>query len=264
MLGGAALLFLVFFLVTHRNYWITLGLGIGYFALLSAFNLSVPLSRLTFRSFLYFMVAIIALCLQSVLAVRRFQEDKKREDMFRYANNILVDQDILGEYLLNASVQRIAKDPFIQVRLSTPFLSKTSVRQKIDLLYLGNYFDRYDVRIYLYTARGEPSDNFPSPNFKTVVQGYQKDKYKTPYPGIYFINTPSHDVTKRYLAVIPISHYSVVSGFVVLDLTQKKIIPQEVYPELLVDNRFSRYVGNRDYSYAFYTPRAPHEQLRRC
>jgi two-component system nitrogen regulation sensor histidine kinase NtrY len=255
MLAGAALFFLAFFLATHRSYWITLGLGTVYFALLSALNLSVPLSRLTFRSFLYFLVAIVALCLQSVLAVKRFQEDKKREDMFRYANNILVDQDILGEYLLNASVQRIAKDPFIQVRLATPFLSKTSVRQKIDLLYLGSYFDRYDVRIYLYTARGEPSDNFPTPNFKTVIQGYQRDKYKTPYSGIYFINQPSLEATKKYVAVIPISHYGVVSGFVVLDLTQKKIIPQEVYPELLVDNRFSKYIGNRDYSYAYYSQR---------
>ncbi len=250
---GAALLFLVFFLTTHRSYWITLGLGSTYFALLFLVNLTVPLSRLTFKSFLYFLVAVIVLCLQGALSERRFQEEKKKEDMFRYANNILVFQDVLGEYLLNASMQRIVKDPFIQVRLSTPFLSKSSIRQKINLIYLNSYFDRYDVRVYLYDAKGEPYDNLSAVDFKTTVQNYQREEYKTIYPGIYFINNPSREATKKYLAVIPIRHFGAMSGFIVLDLILKKIIPQNVYPELLVDNRFSKYVGSRGFSYAYYS-----------
>jgi nitrogen fixation/metabolism regulation signal transduction histidine kinase len=40
--------------------------------------------------------------------------------------------------------------------------------------------------------------------------------------------------------------------YVVLDLTSKQIVPQQVYPELLVDNRFAQALRNKNYSYAFF------------
>jgi len=41
------------------------------------------------------------------------------------------------------------------------------------------------------------------------------------------------------------------AGFVVLNLKLKKVIPRNVYPELLVDNRFSHYFKSKEFSYAF-------------
>src|SRR5882672_5793840 len=41
-------------------------------------------------------------------------------------------------------------------------------------------------------------------------------------------------------------------GYVVLDLSLKQIVPQQVYPELLVDNRFAQTLRNKNYSYAFF------------
>jgi two-component system, NtrC family, nitrogen regulation sensor histidine kinase NtrY len=247
----SASLFFVFFLLARRNYLITLSLGTVYFALLFLLNLAVPLTRLTFKSFLYFLATIIILSLQGAMSVRRFQEEKKTEDLFRYGSNFLVDQDVLGEYLLNESMLRIEKDPFIQLRISSPFLSNTSVRQKIKSVYLNSYFDRYDVKVYLFNGKGEPNDSY-SGNFSTTIRDYQQEADKTIYTGIYFVNNPSAEATKKYLAIIPVRRFGSMAGYVVLELILKKIIPQNVYPELLVDRRFSQSAGNHEFSYAFY------------
>ena len=42
-------------------------------------------------------------------------------------------------------------------------------------------------------------------------------------------------------------------GFVDLDLSLKRVIPENVYPELLVDNRFSQIYRNKDFSYAVFS-----------
>lgn len=251
LLTSSALLFLIFFVLTGKSYWITLGLGSAYLILLFVTNLAVPLSRLTFTSFLYFLVVVILFSVQGTLSVRRFQEEKRKRDLFRYGNNFLVEQDVLGEYLLNESIHRIEKDPFIQLRLSTPFLSKASIRQKIKLFYLNSYFDRYDVQVYLYDASGAPFDNLFSVDFPNSSQN--KKRNETIYKGIYFIKNPLSEPTKKYQVVVAIHRFGAVTGFVVLELVLKKVIPQNVYPELLVDNRFSQSISNPDFSYAFYS-----------
>jgi signal transduction histidine kinase len=44
-----------------------------------------------------------------------------------------------------------------------------------------------------------------------------------------------------------------IAGYVVLELSLKKIIPESVYPELLVDNRFKEFYRAQDISYAVYS-----------
>ena len=86
-----------------------------------------------------------------------------------------------------------------------------------------------------------------------MIRNYQGEKYKTAYPGIYFINTPTAEATKQYLVIIPVKRHELAAGFVVLNLKLKKVIPRNVYPELLVDNRFSHYFKSKEFSYAVYS-----------
>jgi hypothetical protein len=81
---------------------------------------------------------------------------------------------------------------------------------------------------------------------------YDKESFRTDYQGVYFINSPTSDVTQKYLVVIPIRRLGVLNGYVVLELSLKKIIPDSVYPELLVDNRFNQFYRTEDLSYAVY------------
>ena len=263
----ASFIFLMAYKISEKDYLITLLSGLVYFSVLYLVDLSSSLKRFSYATFLYFFLAIVVLAVQGSFSVRRFAEEKAKEDQFRYGSNFLVDRDILGEYLLNEATKRISSDPFIQSRMATPFLTKSGVRQKVNQVYLNAYFDRYDVRVYLYNASGESHDNIANVNFAALIKEFQSDANKTSYEGVYFIESANQESAKRYLAIVPINQHGVThlipakseyggqAGFVVLDLSLKKMIPQNVFPELLVDNQFINYFRNADFSYAFFLKR---------
>lgn len=252
-LAVAASVFLVFFLLTQKSYWITWTIGIIYFTALFASGVVQQFARFTFKTFLYFLVVIVVLAVQGAVSLKKFSEERRIRDQFRFGNKFLVDQDVLGEFLLNESASEIAKDPYIRAVLHNPVLSKNSIRLKVMQVYLNTYFDRYDNQVYLYDASGESYGPEPAVNFASLIKNYQGETFKTAYPGIYFINTPTAEATKQYLVIIPVKHHQLAAGFVVINLKLKKVIPRNVYPELLVDNRFGHYFIGKEFSYAFYS-----------
>lgn len=251
-LATASFIFFLSYKIAEKDYLTTLLAGLVYFLALYTARLSASLKRFSYATFLYFFLAVAVLAVQGTFSVKRFVEEKTREDQFKYGSNFLVDRDILGEYLLNEMVKNISEDPFIKSRMGTPFLVKSGVRQKINQVYLNAYFDRYDVNIYLYNASGESHDNEAKENFASLIKAFQNEANKTTYERIYFIESATQESAKRYLVIIPIEQHG-SAGFVVLDLSLKKLIPQNVFPELLVDNQFINYFKNADFSYAFYS-----------
>jgi nitrogen fixation/metabolism regulation signal transduction histidine kinase len=105
----------------------------------------------------------------------------------------------------------------------------------------------------LYNTSGDPYHPPTSVDFADLIRNFQGEKYKTAYPGIYFISTPTAEATKQYLVIVPVKRHQLAAGFVVLNLKLKKVIPRNVYPELLVDNRFSHYFKSKEFSYAVYS-----------
>src|SRR5258706_1947261 len=182
---ASGLRFLAFFLATQKSYWITLEVGLLYFAVLFAGNVVQQFKGFTFKTFLYFLVVTFMLAFQGATSLKKFNEERRVRDQFRFGNKFLVDQDVLGEFLLNESARRIANDPFIQSVFLSPFLSKNSIRQKIRQFYLNTYFNRYDIQIFLYNTSGSPYHPQVSVSFADLIRNYQGEKYKTAYPGIY-------------------------------------------------------------------------------
>lgn len=249
----AGLLFLGYSVMVQRDYYISLSIAVTYFLLLWWLSLPRSLKRTSFVTFLYFFLAICAFALQGAFAVRRFTVEERLDSQFRFANTFLIDRDYLGEYLLDESASRIASDPFIQTRMGSPFLSKSVVRQKVKQVYLNSYFDRYDVQIHLFNSVGNSYDNSTTLRFSELIKNFQSEANKTNYEGVFFVKNTSAESTKQYLVVIPINRFNVVTGYIVLDLSLKRIIPRNVFPELLLDNRFIQYFKNRNFSYAFYS-----------
>ncbi|MEQ1587405.1 MAG: HAMP domain-containing sensor histidine kinase [Cyclobacteriaceae bacterium] len=247
---AASVLFVTYFMVESRDYWVTLIVVVPYIVVLYFSNLNSSLTRVTYVTFLYFFLVVTVFGIQSALSIRRFVEEERVESQFRFANSYLLDRDVLAEYILNESVKRIPNDIFIQTRLASPFLSKSPIRQKVKQVYLNSYFDRYDVRIYLYNASKERFDDQTFLDLGALEQELIKPVNATEYQGIYFIKSQGIQAGKRYFTSIPITRFEQVIGYVVLDLSLKRIIPQNVYPELLVDSRFNEYFENRDKSFA--------------
>ena len=254
---GSFMIATIFFSVVNslagQSHLSSLFLGTGYFVLVYFLRLYSSLRQLSFATFVYLFVSIFFLSTNGAYAIHAYEHQEKIDDQFRFASNFLIDRDYFGEYLLDETADKISKDLFSQISIASPFLSRDAVRQKIRQVFIPSYFNKYDVEIYIFNSSGQPLDNRSSATFDQVTDAYNDESSRTAYENVFFINSPSSDVTQKYLVKIPMSRLNAIVGYVVLELSLKKVIPESVYPELLVDNSFKEFYRSQDISYAVYS-----------
>lgn len=238
--------------LSGQDYLSSLIAGIIYFLVVYYLRLYAGLRRLTFGTFSYLFIAISVLSANGAYAIHVFGRQERVDNQFRFADNFLIDRDIFGEYLLHETGQKIAEDVFIQMRINNPFLSRDAIRQKIRKVFLPTYFNKYDVEIWLFAATGEPLDNRTNQTLSDFVGIYDQDAYHTANEGVYFVPGPTRNVTQKYIVKIPLNRNGFTSAYVILELSLKKIIPDTVYPELLVDNSVQQFYHADDISFAVY------------
>ncbi|WP_185154056.1 ATP-binding protein [Fulvivirga sp. M361] len=245
--SGAALFSLVNLLI-GQIFWPALLLGSATYFVLHITDLPRSIKKLGYSTFLYFFVYVISGALLGTISIYQFENERDIKRKKKYASQLLIENDNLAEFLLSEANDRIEKDVFIQNRMSSPFLSKDIIKAKIRRVYLNSYFDKYDVNIYLYNALSEPFDN----SFETILPNDFRGSYSTSYDSIYFINSLGSELSKRYLSFSKIEKRGVTVGYIAIDLNLKRVIPESVYPELLVDHRFLNPYQNAKYSYAVF------------
>lgn len=244
----AALLFFLINENTGQQYLASLLVAVGYLYLVYFTNSARTLKRLTFESFAYLFLWILFLSANCAYAIQYFTHKERIENQFRFADNFLIDRDLFAEYLLDEAAQKIASDAFIQTRITNPFLGKDVIRQKIRQVFLPTYFNKYDVDIYIFNGIGESIDNGVV-RLADLLRYYDQDAYRTNYERVFFVDNPDGEIAQEYLVRIPIQRASVL-GYIIVKLSLKRIIPQSVYPELLVDYRFQQFYRTPDLSYA--------------
>lgn len=249
----AIAIFILINKMTEQAYASSLVCATVSFLVIHILKLHKNLKRLSYGTFAYLFTSIFFLSANGAYSIQYFTHKEKIENQFRFASTFLIDRDIFAEYLLNEASRKIASDAFIQTRMMSPFLGKEPVRQKVRQLFLPTYFNKYDVRIFIYNSFGASVDNLGDMTFQELVSGYQQDSFRTDYENIYFVTNPETDITQKYLMIVPIERFNTVYGYVVVELSLKKIIPQNVYPELLVDRTFQQFYHTQDLNYAVFS-----------
>lgn len=248
---GAALFALVNE-ATGQVYRPTLLIGGLYILVVYLTGFYRRLSKVSYATFTYLFTVIVAFAIASTVTIHEFTRKEKIENQFRFASNFLIDRDYFAEYLLQDVKRKITADAFIQSRMASLFLSKEAVRQKVRQVFVPSYFNKYDVEILLFGPGGTPINNRSPITFEELVSIYNNESYRTQQEGVFYVSNPTSDITQRYLVVSPITRSGQLAGYVVLELLLKKIIPESVYPELLIDNRFQQFYRIHDISYAVY------------
>ncbi len=249
--AGGMIIFSGVNLILGQTFLVVLGITVAYFLFIHLTRLPDTVSRISYGTFMYVFTALFATSLLGSLTTHHFEHQEEREKKARFASQFLIENDLLAEYLLAEARENVAKDIFIQSRMSSPFMSKDIIKSKIRQVYLSNYFDKYDIRISLFNANGAPFGSDVPQITPEVIGSWQPDsEMATTYDDIFFINRLDGDISKRYLTMIEIRRRNILTGYVIIDLQLKKIIPDNVYPELLVDNRFLSPYEHTEYSYA--------------
>ena len=184
--------------------------------------------------------------------IEEFEKTREVNKMVRFAQNLASRNDYMAEFMIAEVIESVKNDPSISARLSNPFLSKDYIINKITRGYFSKYLDKYVSAVYLYSHSGEGIPGYgTNQNYQSIFRRYALDRNKTEYDGLFVLSQDIRTLTKHYMAFIPIQRYQNTIGSIILDFRQRRLAPESVYPELLIDNRFSLY-QNQSFSYAIF------------
>ena len=168
-------------------------------------------------------------------------------DKQRLANNLLVDNDLQGEFLLGERTRQLAKDPVIAQMLNARPVRDEALRRRISRQYLRDYFDKYEADINLFDAQGQPlsTDQADTLTFGQTRELLSRTASVTDQAGVFLLKSENSFSSRRYAAVVPLAAPPAVgigppapAGTIVLTLSLRKLSSYSVLPELLVDQKF--------------------------
>ncbi len=228
-------------------------LGVIYAADLPRF-----LYKFNYFSFIYLFAGAVFCASVGAQVIYNYGKKRSIEEKRNFASRLLPDTDEFAEFMLLNAMQEIQGDTAVKDLFKRADPPLESVKQKIKRQYLNNYFDRYQIQIQFFESE-LASNNYPerlslgsSAEYQSFEVNFKKIYYETSQENIFFISKPGIDLIKRYLVFIEIEELDQVLGHIIIDLKQKRAIPTNVYPELLVDKNDKSPLETRDYNYAIY------------
>ncbi|MEP0714096.1 MAG: HAMP domain-containing sensor histidine kinase, partial [Algoriphagus sp.] len=171
----------------------------------------------------------------------------------RFANQNLIENDVMTEFFLGEIFTRIKSDLFIQNRIADPLFSKEPIETKIRRIYLDNYFDQFEVQVRIFSSSGQQIlGNSASPNLKDIQLEFIKSDYATSVKDLYFIRANESNTGNRFIAFVPLNKDGTLLGTVFLELRQLRVQPTSVYPKLLLDKKYNDKLDPVLYDYAVF------------
>lgn len=232
--------------------YVYLGIFFVLWAVVDGWDYSQAIDKLRYQTFIFLVLVFGAVALVASIAIYKHNEKDDKVAKEKFANRLLIRNDILGEFYLSEIMQEISQDRYIRTRLLSKILARQNIRQKVKRQFLSSYFNKYDIDVYLFDAAGESLQTEVSPRkYIDWTEEYAREGHTTDYPGIYFIEDREENVRNKYVCFIEIAAYGQKIGYIILDLTLKKYIPSSVFPELLLESKY--YVGSKEeFDYAVF------------
>ncbi|MFD2933508.1 sensor histidine kinase [Spirosoma flavum] len=243
-----------------------------YFLLIYVSQFTKTLYAFRYKTSIYLFLAAFVCAVMTSYVVYNQEIKKQLIHEQEFATQLLAENDEFGEFLMSKAQESIRSDADIGRVLQTDtLLVRERIQQRVKSLHLDKYFDKYDIEVFSFRANGHPLDNSPNAvSLAALTSRYKQANYQTEYPGVYFINEVGNQFVKQYLCFVSIPQSGSLSpsarpqvsfsndavGYVVLDLRLRNERPKSVYPELLVDTKFTQNSDTQAYSYAFFS--GPH------
>ncbi|RKQ49528.1 histidine kinase/DNA gyrase B/HSP90-like ATPase [Roseivirga pacifica] len=234
------------------TYCILLVLLVLYVIVAYNFQLSEQLELLNYNTFLYFFLAAFIWSAISLVLLNDRLEQEALLDKMSLSIDLQTENDLTAEFLLSEAKKNIQSDILVQTNISNPFSSKELIRQKVRRVYLGDYFDKYEIEVLLFNGTGKPIGNASAINFEVLKEVYAVPENSTDFEGLYFLNTQFPSQLKQYYLFCDVLRYNTVIGHVLVKLDRRKQLNNSILPQLILEQTESS--GDSDkYSYAFFS-----------
>ncbi len=208
-----------------------------------------------YRTYLLFFLVIIVSALTGAIAQFSHYHNDLKTYKQNLAFNILQDNDILGEYQLNQVAGQIAEDELIQMKMMGPYVDASFIKRKITRQYLSDYFDKYEINVMLFDGQGRTLESADTTvvTLQELRRLYDQPQTRTEHEELFLLKDPARYNARTYLKLIQVPISNVQKGTIALQLTLKKLLPNSVVPELLVDQKYNQPFGQDMLSYAIYS-----------
>ena len=233
-----------------------------YFLLIYISRFPRTLYTFRYKTSIYLFLAAFVFAVTTAYVVYKQEIRKQLVYEREFGEQLLAENDEFGEFLMSKALESIRNDIGIVRALQTDtLLVRERIQQRVKTLHLDRYIDKYDIDVASFRSNGRPLDL--SPNATTLGSlnlRYRRPGFQTKYPGVYFIDEAGKQSVKQYVCFItirPPAPRRDTIGYVVLDLRLRNERSTSVYPELLINTKFSQNPNAREYSYAVFGSQRP-------
>ena len=196
---------------------------------------------------LFFSSVIIA----SILSYYNVKNENLRKEIA--ANQLSENHDLITEYQFEEIQDKIKKDPYFKKFFISPFVSEKELQQRLNFLYFRGSLSRYNVSATAFNLEGKPiktSRNVELSYFYDIINQQADDTYSE-----WLFLVPQSNGKNSYLSILPIENNGQVSGTLVLEFSMKTFTKENLYPELLIEQKTSPiadFGSSKEYDYGVY------------
>ncbi len=242
-------------------------LALGALALLFAKGVLVVQERerrrgLPYPATVFMFGAVMLWALVGALAQKRQYDRNLRVAEQKLAERLLLEHDVLGEFLLEEAATQMAADPLMRRTLTGAFSQPDIARQKVEKYYLRDYFAQYETGIRFFDAAGHEFGTARLDTTRGLAQ-YRRRMLRgarpTEHADLWLLADAHELTTRRYVKLVRVpdpADPTAPAPVIALELLLKKLNPYSVVPELLVDQKYAPATSalGRPFSYATFGP----------
>lgn len=222
----------------------------AYLFLVYQLRLAPQLYQNSYGTFLYLFTTALLLATFCTLWLNAHLENERISQKKSIVTEIQSDNDVTAEFLLFQAHEKIASDILIQTNITNPFTSKDLIKEKIRRVYLGDYFDKYEIEILIFNGKGAAINSSTSANYEDLRATYAVNENQTDFADLYFYRTPYPNFQNQYYLFNEIQRYGNTIGYVLVKLNRKEILNNSILPQLLLHEGSKNVL--RDLDYAVY------------
>lgn len=205
------------------------------------------------REYLNLPLVVILLTIfafSSAYSLSDFISEKEKQNRQLLASKLESANDPIAEYLLETLVKKIVDDKLVEAFFKGQDISNESLNARIQQLYFGGYFSKYDISIYEFDKTG-----------KSIKQIYNRDidyfddiinNQCTPTFNNYFYYSSNTFGILTYYGKIPVIKDNILLGYLIIELKSKYFRDENVFPELLLEGGLKMNKDFKSYSYSIY------------
>lgn len=205
------------------------------------------------RNYMNLIMVVIILSIYAIATSSRlmhFNTIKEKENRQLLASKLESANDPIAEYLLEGLTKKIQNDEYVKKYFYDQKISSESLNSRIQQLYFGGYFSKYDISVFEFDSLGNSVKGIQAKNLDYFNEIINNKSFPTFNPNYSYLSNTLGLLT--YYGKIPLYKNAQLLGWLIIELKSKYFKEENIFPELLLEGSLKLNKDFNAYSYSIY------------